>query len=1178
MTLAALALAAALAQAPQLGLERGGAVVGFVCSDRDGDGKCGDGEPGLQGARVVLETGLTAITDREGRFHLAEVSTRAADLYAGGRLLPGRHRARVDTRYFPQGTSVFPEGVTLELPMGGIAQVVFAVRPPAHEPALEEGGESARAELETETIKYLFSGVSQGAAAVEVAGQPAQFGEKGVWTAWVTLVPGDNALTIAVRSSDGQVSFFERTLHAVRRPTGYLVIPGPLREGPRVELPAVSLAGASAMITGPEGSKVNVDGREVVIGPEGRAALLLEEPRGDGYQLVCEAPGLAKAQTRAPAQGMVSAFAVALLDLEVGFNLPVVDQPAVPALPIASFFGRGAGTVRARAFGFDLAAELDLRESDFAALIGAPDALALAAPRRNEVFERSGDVLRSPLRFGDDSATIDPNPQESKLRFELSRAGIGRLGWGTNRAWIGDAEVGRYHRGLTGAYTDLALGKPEGLVEGKVKGWYAPTDTDPVLGLARAGAHDELEATGGSVYYLSRGGVVAGSELVRVEVRDGQLGFPLSERHLVRGRDYTLDSVSGRLMLAQPLSMFSSAPLLMTESPGAGGIPRLVVDYEYAVIAGTVSQAAGGNGELRVGPVRVSAGGAWEQRGYGLLRGRAMAPIGPVTISAEIARSEGTAGGFAFSDDGGLDFDRAPQTAPAGVADGWAFGARARGAGLFGKGAFDLAWRRRTRGFSDAQHDDAELVQQFTGRVEQPIGPVEVVAIFDDHARALPGEAAYLHGRIAGGGFGVVQPRWGARLEGRHVQVDDAAGTGTRLGLGAGGHFKATEWLTLRAGYRHSIRLDGADDHPGTFDDTFAQLGADVRVSDDVQFGVRGGWGPRLGPQLWGTAQVQSGEDTWYGGHGFDVDGPSAGDHRYVTGVRRALADGAAVYVEDVLAHDATAVRIGRAMGLSQDLPFGFKVGARYERGWKQGFESTQPRVRDVAGATLAWTTAKARLFARGEFRVDRGGPVDGVGPELVQGFAMGGGEVELPAGLGVSARVQWLHTSRDGALASRLLEGAVAASWRHRLASVVLRYAMQREILPPQRLNTAERGFHLLSLLPTVRIHDRFHVSAGLHASFGAVPGDPEVAFAASIRPAVRIWQGIELAAEVAQRSQAIGGGELTSIRGEAGYRFAESFFLGAGYTFFGFTGLGLNDGTQTRRDRLYLRAEAAW
>lgn len=1161
--------AAALAQAPQAGLERQGAIAGFVCVDLDRDGQCGAGEPGLPGARVMLETGLTAIADAQGRFHLAQVSTRAADALAGGRLLPGRHRARVDLRYLPAGSRAFPEGITVELPMGGIAQVVFAVRAPEHQPPLAEGGAPPQADLSGEGVRYLLTGSAPGAAAVEVDGRPAELLADGSWSAWVELPPGSRGVPIAVRSPKGAVAFFERALHAVKRPGGFLVIPGPLSEGPRVELPEVSLDGAAALVKGREGAKVTVEGREVVVGPGGGAALVLPEPGPQGYALSAEAPGLRAVSTRAPAQGALSAMAVALLDLELTFD---------PFRAGFRLFGRGAGAVRARAFGFDLAAELDLRDSDFAALAQG-DALALLSARRLEAFDRHTDPLRAPIRFGDGSATLEPNPQESKLRLEISRAGLGKLGWGSHRAWIADAEVGRYHRGLTGAYVDVGLGKPEGFVAGRVQGWYAPTDADPVLGLARAAAHDELESTGGSIYWLSHGGVVAGSELLRIEVRDGQTGLPLSERHLVRGRDYAIDAVSGRILLAEPLAMFSSAPLLMTEAPGAGGSPRLVVDYEYAVLAGSSGHAAGGQGEVRLGPVRVSAGGAWEQRGYGLLRARALAPIGPVTLFAELARSTGSTGGFATSADGGLDFWRAPDGAPAGAADGWAMGARARGKGLFGRGHFDLGWRRRTRGFSDAQHFDEALFQQFSARVEQPIGPVEVVGVFDDFSRGDapdPFVDTRLHARVAGGGFGVVQPRWGARLEARHIQVDTATDSGARLGVGAGGHFKATEWLTLVAGYRHSIPTFGTG--PGVFDDTFGHVGADLRLSDDVVIGGRAGWGPQLRFQAWGNAQVRTGEDTWYGGHALDVDGPSAGEHRYVSGVRRALPDGAAVYVEDVLAHDAAAVRIGRAMGLSQELPFGFRVGARYERGWRQGFESAQPQVRDVGGVTLAWTSAKARLFARGEIRSDRLGPTGLAEPEVLQAFAMGGGEVELPYGFGATARVQWHHTSKGGALAARLFEGTAAVSWRHRLATVVLRYALQREILPPQRLATAERGFHLVSLLPTVRFHERFQVGAGLHASFGAVPGDDEVAFAASIRPAVRIWQGIEVAAEVARRSQASDGGELTSVRGEAGYRFAENFFLGAGYTVFGFSGLGLNDGSAERRDRLYLRAEAAW
>ena len=262
-------------------------------------------------------------------------------------------------------------------------------------------------------------------------------------------------------------------------------------------------------------------------------------------------------ESRAGSHGAFSVAAVGLLDLELTLD---------PQRLGFRLFGRGAGAVRARAFGFDLAAELDLRDTDFQG-VADTNALALLAARRIEAFDRATDPLRTPVRFGDDSATLDPNPQESKLRLELSRAGLGRIGWGSARAWIADAEVGRYHRALTGAYAEVALGKPESLVAGRAQGWYAPTDSDPVLGLARAGAHDELESTGGSVYWLSHGGLVQGSELIRIELRDGQTGFPLSERQLTRGRDYALDAISGRVLLAQPLAMFATTPLLMTEAP-----------------------------------------------------------------------------------------------------------------------------------------------------------------------------------------------------------------------------------------------------------------------------------------------------------------------------------------------------------------------------------------------------------------------------------------------------------------------------------------------------------------------------------------------------------------------------------------------------------------------------------
>jgi hypothetical protein len=75
-----------------------------------------------------------------------------------------------------------------------------------------------------------------------------------------------------------------------------------------------------------------------------------------------------------------------------------------------------------------------------------------------------------------------------------------------------------------------------------------------------------------------------------------------------------------------------------------------------------------------------------------------------------------------------------------------------------------------------------------------------------------------------------------------------------------------------------------------------------------------------------------------------------------------------------------------------------------------------------------------------------------------------------------------------------------------------------------------------------------------------------------------IGVLQLLELAGEVARRSSAPDRGELTSVRAEAGYRFNEQALMAAGYTLFGFSGLGLPTSGRERDDRFYLRAELAY
>jgi hypothetical protein len=75
-----------------------------------------------------------------------------------------------------------------------------------------------------------------------------------------------------------------------------------------------------------------------------------------------------------------------------------------------------------------------------------------------------------------------------------------------------------------------------------------------------------------------------------------------------------------------------------------------------------------------------------------------------------------------------------------------------------------------------------------------------------------------------------------------------------------------------------------------------------------------------------------------------------------------------------------------------------------------------------------------------------------------------------------------------------------------------------------------------------------------------------------------VRIWEGLEVAAEGAARTLNIGGSSWASLRGEVGYRFDHRFFFGVGFNAFGFSGTGLDAGATSSRDRVYLRAEVAY
>lgn len=1182
-----LAAALWLAAGPTAGVsiaapELDGVIAGRVCEDRNGDGRCGPGDPGIAGVRVVLETGDEARTDLEGRYHLARVDARVPDPSEGGRLLFGRHRIAVDPRTLFGGAKVLPASITVEIPMGGLVEQDFVIEgPPARPGKVERAtGIPPAARIEApQRFRFLLTGKVDPSDQVRIGGGPVDVDGSGRYSAWVALAPGTQVLTVAVLAVDGTERLYRQRIDAVVRPGSVLIVPRALEPIATVRRPgtrdqAVASGQSSVRIEGAAGTRIQGPSGETRIGPGGVAQVPVTlAPGTNDVVLTVTPPGEAPQRYDLSVRASPRVFAVGLLDLTGTFD---------PARSGVRLLGRGAAHAEASAFGWDFAGELVLDDRD----VHEADRLGwelLGYPRFPERAQRVLDPERYPLEWNDDSITLSPNAAGGRFRLLAKKEGLGFGQFGTYAARLTGGEIGVYQREIFGPAVEVESPK-SWPVAVRAKAFDGSGLFDPTRGLATAPVHQEFTSTGGSLFYLREGALSEGSETVRVVMVDGVSRTPLAERHLVRGRDYDIDYAAGRILLARPLGLVAEPSLLRTLPPSHGFEPLLVVDASRLLLSQSEPKPAGGEVEADVKGISLRVGGVDERADadYSLVRASVGVPLGPLQLWAEGASSEGlhfAPGDFAFSDDGGLSFDSPTPTARSGQA----LVLDLKGPGLDERGVFDLAFRRRTAGFVDGWHDDALGMHDLSLHLDQPVGPLRVAVIADDFKGPDPRPAlldSELSSRTVGGSVGGTVGRVSARIEARDLRLTaisaDApdAQTGGRTSLGLDLGYRLEEGWSLTAGHLQSLNRWGHG--LGRVDDTFSSAG--VRYEAGNTSGeLRGGWGPALGFQLLGSGQLRRGDDTFYGGYSVDVDGPDFGTQRAISGVSSRVGDRSAIFTEDVAAHDATAIRLSRAVGVTESLASGLSVTARFERGYRTPLDVYEPLAREVGGLTVEWVTPRIKTAARAELRLDRGhvvsAPGESTAVDRTQRLLGGAIQAQLLESLRASARFDYADTYASDVREARFLEGTAGLAWRTEPGIWQLQYSVTRELAPPPRA-FGERTLQVISLLPAYTF-DRFSVAAGGHVGISTDAGETTTVLSGSIRPGVRVWRGVELALEAARRTATMGGGGLTALRAELGYRIDSHALIAAGYTFFGYSGLGLSPNPDDHQDRLYVRAE---
>ncbi len=222
--------------------------------------------------------------------------------------------------------------------------------------------------------------------------------------------------------------------------------------------------------------------------------------------------------------------------------------------------------------------------------------------------------------YGDDSSVINMVDSQGKLYLDLAWDNTEML-WGNYRININDKRLLNYNRSLYGFTFKTELkeynsqdenmdidskGKEDGLnrdkeeqLEGDRQKNSEKMDINKTDSQTRimgfwskpesVHTYNELEMTGGMLYYLKYGNLLIGTEKIKVEIRDNLTGEIEESKELTVGLDYKIDYLSGRIIL---INNASGIEYLYDEEDEQSAY--LIANYEYEPIEDIDKQSSYG--------------------------------------------------------------------------------------------------------------------------------------------------------------------------------------------------------------------------------------------------------------------------------------------------------------------------------------------------------------------------------------------------------------------------------------------------------------------------------------------------------------------------------------------------------------------------------------------------------
>ena len=511
--------------------------------------------------------------------------------------------------------------------------------------------------------------------------------------------------------------------------------------------------------------------------------------------------------------------------------------------------------------------------------------------------------------------------------------------WGNYGTGLTGTELADYNRSLHGlkAHYESLSTTPAG----------QPRILATVFGakVRQQAAHDELQGTGGTLYYLRQQDVIEGSEKVLVEVRDTINQRPISRLPLAQGQDYDVDYAQGRLHLYRPLQSVSESRTITSTDLLNGNPTFLVVDYEFKPSNLALQEQAHGGRVVTTLGDHASVGATYVRQeetntDYELRGVDATVEVWPgTTVSGEFAHSKAEAARQAVSTDGGLSFT---SLTAANAAHGDAWGVRLDS--KLGPSQVEASYQEIEPGFTNFTTLTRQGTSKLGFRIDTPVTPTTNLVVQHDSQR-LVGDgntqsAAQLGAQETHATSAQVVQRFGRTTltgEYRHQERDRALARGEASSedLFAGRvDVPVQEGLKAYASQQVSMRRPGnaqstvgveAQVAPGrtvAFEQTLGNLGdaTQLRLTDDLGQGL----------SLYTNA-------TW---QRHPLDGPGL---TTTSGLSKTLERGGRIYVEDEFRTASGEPSVGRIVGVETPLSDRLRLQTSFERG------HTSSRTQDVS-------------------------------------------------------------------------------------------------------------------------------------------------------------------------------------------------------------------------------------